>query len=131
MLNQPIIPGRGQQRRVSHRAAGHLHAGGRRLGGHSRQCRLGHRQHQRRRDLHLRHLLAWRLLIKATLSVSGSFGIDVIYVSHNALAAGLNGAMVLAANLITRMGASSPLIVSGMLMPIDPSNNPFVDRKIF
>jgi hypothetical protein len=31
------------------------------LGGHSRQCRLGHRQHQRRRALHLRHLLARRL----------------------------------------------------------------------
>ena len=51
-------PGRRQQGRVPAGAARHLRAGARRLGGDAGQCRLGDRQHQCRRALHLRHLVA-------------------------------------------------------------------------
>ena len=53
--------GRRQQGRVPARAARHLRAGARRLGGDPGQRRLGHRRHQCRHPLHLRHLLARRL----------------------------------------------------------------------
>ena len=51
-------PGRRQQRRVSAGAARHVRAGARRLGGDPGQCRLGDRQHQCRRPLYFRDLLA-------------------------------------------------------------------------
>ncbi len=53
--------GRRQQGRVPARAARHLRAGARRLGGDPGQCRLGDLQHQCRHPLYLRHLLARRV----------------------------------------------------------------------
>ena len=68
--------GRRQQRRVSAGAARDLHAGASRLGGDSGGCGHRHRQHQCRRPLHLRHLLAdglrrdhGRLVVELEISV--------------------------------------------------------------
>ena len=61
VLKEPVIPAGANKGVFLLAPLDHLHAGARRLGGHSRQRRLGHRRHQCRRALHLRHLLARRL----------------------------------------------------------------------
>ncbi len=53
--------GRRQQGRVPAGAVRDGHAGAGGLGRHSARRRLGHRRHQRRHSLHLRHLVARRL----------------------------------------------------------------------
>ena len=50
-----------QRRAVHHRADDHLHDGAGRLGGRAVRRRLGHRRHQCRHPLPVRHLLARRL----------------------------------------------------------------------
>ena len=58
VLKEPTIPAGRQQGRVPARAAGHLRARARRLGGDPGRSRLGDRRHQCRHPLHLRDLLA-------------------------------------------------------------------------